>query len=73
MSVTFLLADDSAIMRKAIRQLLSDHSEILLVGEAEDLNEAFVKAKQLRPDVLLFDLHLAEKMRAITAQFCFHY
>ena len=48
-------------MRKAIRHFLSDHSEIVLVGEAEDLNEAFMKAKQLRPDVLLFDLHLAER------------
>ena len=71
MSVTVLLADDSAIIRKAIRQVLSDHSAVLLVGEAEDLNEALLKAEQLRPDVLLFDLHLAEKYKQSQGNFIF--
>ena len=61
MSVTVLLADDSAIMRKAVRRLLSDDLEIQLIGEVDNLDEALTKVAQLRPDVLLFDLHLAEK------------
>jgi CheY-like chemotaxis protein len=35
-------------------------SDILLVGEAENLNEAVAKAKQMRPDVVVFDVHLSE-------------
>jgi DNA-binding NarL/FixJ family response regulator len=48
-------------MRKAINSFLEDRSDILLVGEAENFDEAVVKAKQLRADVKVFDLHLCEK------------
>jgi DNA-binding NarL/FixJ family response regulator len=61
MPVNVLVADDSAIMRKAIWSYLKDRSDILLVGEAENFNEAVVKAKQLQPDVVVFDLHLSER------------
>ena len=60
-SVKVLLADDSAVMRNAIRLFLENRSDILLVGEAENLNEAVRKAQQLRPDVVVFDLHLSER------------
>ena len=61
MPVRVLVADDSALMRKAIRSYLENHPDILLVGEAENFNEAVVKAKQLRPDVVVFNLHLSER------------
>ncbi len=34
MCVKVFLADDAAVMRKAIRSLLSDREDILVVGEA---------------------------------------
>jgi DNA-binding NarL/FixJ family response regulator len=64
-AIRVLVADDSAIMRKAIRSFLKDHSDILLVGEAEDFDEAVVKAKQLQPDVVVFDLHLSERCKNV--------
>jgi DNA-binding NarL/FixJ family response regulator len=39
---------------------LENRSDILLVGEAENFNEAVAKAKRLRPDVVVFDVHLSE-------------
>src|ERR1700674_2246727 len=61
MPVKVLLADDSDIMRSAIRRTLQEESRIQLVGEAS----SFAKATQLiahcKPDVLLLDLNLPEK------------
>jgi chemotaxis response regulator CheB len=39
MFIRVLLADDSRIMRDAIRSFLSGHSEIALVGEAVDFSQ----------------------------------
>jgi len=60
MSIKVLVADDSQIVRKAIRMLLEDVSGITLVGEAENLEELFLKSRELRPDVVVLDLHLAK-------------
>jgi chemotaxis response regulator CheB len=39
---------------------LEDRPEIILVGEAESLQEAASKSSELRPDVVVLDLHLAQ-------------
>jgi DNA-binding NarL/FixJ family response regulator len=39
---------------------LEDRPEVILVGEAENLQEAVLKSRQLRPNVVVLDLHLAE-------------
>ena len=61
MAIKVLLADDSDIMRKAIRRALQEDPRIEIVGEAG----CFAKTMQLiadhKPDVLLLDLHLAKK------------
>jgi DNA-binding NarL/FixJ family response regulator len=59
-AIRVLVADDSKIVRKAIRMFLEDRPEVILVGEAESLQEAESKSCELRPDVVVLDLHLAE-------------
>jgi len=59
--VKVLLADDSAIIRRAIQQFLQGRPELQLVGEACDFHEAIAFADVLRPDVLVLDLRMAEK------------
>ena len=59
-AIRVLVADDSKIVRKAIRMFLEDRPEVILVGEAESLQEAVSKSCELRPDVVVLDLHLAE-------------
>jgi chemotaxis response regulator CheB len=39
---------------------LENRPEVILVGEAESLQEAASKSCELRPDVVVLDLHLAE-------------
>jgi chemotaxis response regulator CheB len=60
-AITVLVADDSKIVRKAIRMFLEDRPEVILVGEAENLEEAASKSCELRPDVVVLDLHLVEE------------
>jgi two-component system, NarL family, response regulator NreC len=56
-----LIADDSAVMRTAIRKTLEEDRNIDVVGEASSFAETMQKIADLKPDVLLLDLHLPEK------------
>ncbi len=51
-----LVVDDHAIMRDAIRALLSHHDDIEIVGEASEGTESIKKARELGPDVVLMDI-----------------
>ncbi|OEU44250.1 MAG: hypothetical protein BBJ60_11955 [Desulfobacterales bacterium S7086C20] len=51
-----LLADDHAIVREGLKQVLDDQQDMEVVGEASDGVEALEKAKSLRPDIVLLDI-----------------
>lgn len=56
MSVSIVLAEDHALFRTGLRQLLSLRDELEVVGEAGDGLEAVETTLRLRPDILLLDL-----------------
>jgi DNA-binding NarL/FixJ family response regulator len=58
MPIKVLLADDTELIRRAIRRVLENHPEIQLVGEASDFAQAIEMKKQLRPDVVVTDLYM---------------
>ena len=58
--IRILLADDHALMRRGIRDLLTSESEFEIIGEAGDGREAVRLAEQLRPDVMIMDLAMPE-------------
>ncbi len=60
MCVRVFLAEDSEPVRKAIRTLLSGRKEIKVVGEATTLSEALQKSAELKPDEIIFDLHMVD-------------
>jgi Response regulator containing a CheY-like receiver domain and an HTH DNA-binding domain len=60
MCVKVLLADDTEVMRKAIRGLLSECQDISLISEAATFSETVQKSQELLPDQVIFDLHMAE-------------
>lgn len=53
-----LLADDHALMRKGVRDLIEECEGYEVAGEARDGIEAIELAKKLRPDILIMDIAL---------------
>ena len=56
--IRVLLADDHAMFRQGIREMLSTDEEIEVVGEAQNGQEAVTLAQKQRPDVVLLDVEM---------------
>jgi two-component system chemotaxis response regulator CheB len=56
--VRVLVVDDSAYVRKVVREMLSRSPFLEVVGTARDGVEALELVEQLRPDVVTLDLHM---------------
>jgi chemotaxis response regulator CheB len=61
MPIKVMLADDSQLMRSAIRRLLKEEPSIDVVGEAENFARTIQMIGDLRPDVLLLDLRMPDE------------
>ena len=58
MSIKVLIADDHVFYREGVRALLGSVTAIEVIGEANDGEEAIVKANELQPNVILMDLKM---------------
>lgn len=56
--IRVLIADDHAIMRVGIKNILSRSPEICVVGEANNGAEALDLIHELNPDVLVLDMEM---------------
>jgi DNA-binding NarL/FixJ family response regulator len=54
--IRVVLADDHTIVRKGLRALLEEETDITVVGEAEDGREAVEKVLELSPEVVVMDI-----------------
>jgi DNA-binding NarL/FixJ family response regulator len=57
--ITVLLADDHKLTLEGLKLLLSDHSHIKLVGEANNGEETIELAITLSPDIILMDINMS--------------
>jgi two-component system response regulator NreC len=57
-----VIADDHAIMRQGLRLLLESEADLVVVGEAGDLEETGRLVGELAPDILLLDLHMGREL-----------
>lgn len=58
--ISVLLVDDHEMVRLGVSSYLLVQEDIEVIGEAEDGQEGYEKAVQLRPDVILMDLVMDE-------------
>ncbi|MCO7026193.1 response regulator transcription factor [Tetragenococcus halophilus] len=58
--ISVLLVDDHEMVRLGVSSYLLVQEDIEVIGEAEDGQEGYEKAIQLRPDVILMDLVMDE-------------
>jgi DNA-binding NarL/FixJ family response regulator len=56
--VRVLIVDDQNLFRRGLATLLASSEDVEVVGEAADGREAVEKARSIRPDVVLMDLHM---------------
>lgn len=56
--ISVLLVDDHHLVRRGFRAILEDETDIEVIGEASDGDEAIHLARQLRPQVVLMDCAL---------------
>jgi|SRR5579885_2608667 len=61
MPIRILLADDHEVVRRGLRSLLpTESSDWKICGEAVNGQDALVKAKRLKPDLIIMDITMPE-------------
>ena len=58
MTIRVFMVDDHALVRTGLRMILAGESDIEIVGESDCGEDALPRIRQLKPDVVLCDLHL---------------
>jgi DNA-binding NarL/FixJ family response regulator len=56
-----VIADDHAVVRKGLVQIISETSDLEVIAEAGDGNVLLGKIRELHPDVVLMDINMPEK------------
>lgn len=60
MKVRIVLADDHNIVREGLRVLIEQHSDLEVVGEAENGRAVLYLVDQLRPDLVIMDVSMPD-------------
>ncbi len=58
MPIKLLIADDHALLRQGIKNVLSLEPDFDVVGEASDGDEAIKQVESLKPDIILLDVNM---------------
>ncbi|MGB3182525.1 MAG: LytTR family transcriptional regulator DNA-binding domain-containing protein [Cyclobacteriaceae bacterium] len=56
-----IIIDDERLARKELSNLLADHKEIELIGEAVNADDGAEKIKELKPDLIFLDIQMPGK------------
>lgn len=67
-NIRVLLADDHAIIREGLRSMIDAQPDMEVVGEVDNGRAAWLKTKELRPDVVVMDVSMPEMNGAQAAE-----
>lgn len=59
--IKVLIADDHAIVREGLKQILADTKDIIVAGHAENGNEAIKLSREGKHNVLLLDISMPDR------------
>jgi|SRR5580700_3136636 chemotaxis response regulator CheB len=69
MPITVLLVGDMDVERESIRRLLGSHAHIEIVGEAAHFPQAVQMSNDLKPQVVVLDLHMPDDAQLSPVEF----
>ena len=56
-----VIVEDSRLARNELKELIKNHPEIDMVGEAENVDDGVELIEEVKPDLLLLDINMPEK------------
>lgn len=59
-TVTFLIVDDAAFIRKMLKNIIESNSDYTVIGEASTGAEAIELAEKLNPNIITMDVTMPE-------------
>jgi two-component system, NarL family, response regulator NreC len=62
-----VIIDDHPLVRKGLRLIFEEESDIIVVGEGSSGEEAVILAERLNPDAILMDVHMPYGLDGVTA------
>lgn len=61
MKIKAVIVEDSRLARNELKELIKNHEEIELIGEAENVDDGFELINKANPDLLFLDINMPEK------------
>lgn len=56
-----VMIEDSRLARNELKELIKNHQEIEIIGEAENVDAGFILINETQPDLLFLDINMPEK------------
>lgn len=61
MNIRAVIVEDSRLARNELKELINQHGDLLIVGEAENVDSGVELIQAERPDLLFLDINMPEK------------
>ena len=61
MKMRAVIVEDSRLARQELKELLKQHAEVELIGEAENVDSGYELIQSEQPDLLFLDINMPEK------------
>ncbi|KGO93453.1 LytR/AlgR family response regulator transcription factor [Flavobacterium subsaxonicum] len=60
-SIKVIIVEDSRLARNELKELIKNHVELEVIGEAENVDTAYQMITEMRPDLIFLDINMPEK------------